>query len=187
MNGGTYGLCTLFCLGILEMHIAFFVLKSKLWVAGTRFQTAGYKGAAKDVVTKHEDQADRPGHHHRAHPHHHPVRVPWLQVQVRVLASQSSTFTLPPIIPPIPGEKKDHMFFFVLLVMSPAPILGCSSVPDVALDWCRIVTGFMGRSPVYFWTLFMYSLYATLFSLCYMSSRCYYVCSPTLYLLLLHR
>jgi hypothetical protein len=67
----------------IGVHVTCENLK-KTRFAGTGFQTAGHQRAAKDVAPKHEDQADRPGHHHRADPHHHPVGVPRLQVRQQV-------------------------------------------------------------------------------------------------------
>ena len=70
--------------------------------AGTRFQAAGHPGAAKDVAAEHEDQADRPGHHHCAHPYHHPVGMPRLQMLI----------------------SDDEMGSFALLVVESLIILG---------------------------------------------------------------
>jgi hypothetical protein len=58
-------------------------VNSGKWFAGTRFQTAGYQGAEKDVAAEHENQANCPRHHHRAHPYHHPVCLPRLQMPLR--------------------------------------------------------------------------------------------------------
>lgn len=53
-------------------------------IPGPGFQAARNTGEEKDVATKHEDQADRPGHHRRAHPHHNPVGVPRIQLRQEV-------------------------------------------------------------------------------------------------------
>nr|ACG34366.1 vesicle-associated membrane protein 725 [Zea mays] len=70
------------------------------------FRQQGHQGAAEDVAPKHEDQADRAGHHHRAHPHHHPVGVPWLQARQQV---RRGTYGWPCPALPCPGtcEKEE--------------------------------------------------------------------------------
>lgn len=59
-----------------------------VWCAGSRFQAARNAGKEKDVATKHEDQADCSRHNCCTHSHHNPVRVPWIQVQVRAAWSR---------------------------------------------------------------------------------------------------
>jgi hypothetical protein len=58
-------------------------VNSGKWFAGTRFQTAGYQGAEKDVAAEHENQANCPRHHHRAHSYHHPICLPRFQMPLR--------------------------------------------------------------------------------------------------------
>ena len=83
------------------------------WFAGTRFQTAGHTGAEEDVATEYEDQAHRSGHNHRAHPHHHPVRVPWLQLQqVRIWLEMAFCFALS-IVRPTSSERRPCGFWSV--------------------------------------------------------------------------
>ncbi|VAI23550.1 unnamed protein product [Triticum turgidum subsp. durum] len=64
----------------------------------------------KDVATKHEDQADCPGHHRRAHPHHNPVGVPWVQLwQVQVRTTRG---------------RETHSTVLILLLIRAKPIYG---------------------------------------------------------------
>ena len=68
-------------------------------ISGPRFQAARNTGEEKDVATKHEDQADRPGHHRRAHPHHNPVGVPRIQLRQEVRTSRGrETHSTAPIL-----------------------------------------------------------------------------------------
>ena len=92
------------------------------------------------MAPKHEDQADRPGHHNRAHPHHHPVGVPRFQVRQQV-RSGGGTYRW---AVPGTGEKKTMWSFALLVVvLSPALIiLGDHQrviIPDVGVDCCWLV------------------------------------------------
>jgi hypothetical protein len=81
-------------------------------IPGSRFQAARNTGKEKDVATKHEDQADCPWHNHRPHPYHHPVGVPWIQVQqVRVARLSVQLIQLSLYYSAAAASSKNHMVF----------------------------------------------------------------------------
>jgi hypothetical protein len=138
-------------------------------ISGSRFQAARNTGKEKDVATKHEDQADCPWHNRGAHSDHHPVGVPWIQVQVRA-ARSSNTF---------------NCHYITLLLLLRAKTIWCFVLSFLSVLWpgswclrvvftlsclggCLLNAGWwLGQRVVYFWTLCMYSLDLDTFVLLY--------------------
>jgi len=112
--------------------------------AGTRFQTAGHQGAAKDVAAKHENQAYRPGHHHRAHPHHHPVGVPRLQVRQQVRSGVVG-LTDGPVPAPAREDHVEFCFALLVVVSSPALIILGGHQRELFLMSVLIAVGLVGK------------------------------------------
>ena len=96
--------------GCLKQQLLSKIFNGVHAISGPRFQAARNTGEEKDVATKHEDQADCPGHHRRAHPHHNPVGVPWVQLwQVQVRTTRG---------------RETHSTVLILLLIRAKPIYG---------------------------------------------------------------
>lgn len=75
------------------------------------------------MATKHEDQADCSWHNYCPHSYHHPVRVPWIQMQV--MADLRSIHSTAPIILLLQAKKTYGLLLFYLVCSGAVTVLEC--------------------------------------------------------------